>query len=166
MVHLCTNGEWVGEERAVWDMFVCVHVSRFAVGKASQEDTKETWSWRMDENLMEAGWRICRQSEHCKRKQSCEGPGSIWEQGVFVWLWIQTVTIVEYVCVQSHPTLCDPMDCSPADSSVHGIFQAGILGWVAISYSRGSSCSRNRTLGFITTETPRKPWCRVGASCF
>ena len=35
--------------------------------------------------------------------------------------------------------LCDPMDCSPPASSVHGIFQARILEWVAISFSRGSS---------------------------
>ena len=37
------------------------------------------------------------------------------------------------------PTLCDPMDCSPLGSSIHGIFQARILEWVAISFSRGSS---------------------------
>jgi len=36
---------------------------------------------------------------------------------------------------QSCPTLCDPMDCSPPGSSVHGIFQAWILEWVAISFS-------------------------------
>ena len=36
-------------------------------------------------------------------------------------------------------TLCDPIDCSPAGSSVHGILQARILEWVAISFSRGSS---------------------------
>ena len=35
------------------------------------------------------------------------------------------------------PTLCDPMDCSPEGSSVHGILQARILEWVAISFSRG-----------------------------
>ena len=40
---------------------------------------------------------------------------------------------------QSCPTLCDPMDCSLLGSSVHGIFQARILEWVAISFSRGSS---------------------------
>ena len=34
--------------------------------------------------------------------------------------------------------LCDPMDCSPPGSSVHGILQAGTLDWVAISFSRGS----------------------------
>ena len=33
------------------------------------------------------------------------------------------------------PTLCDPMDCSPLGSSVHGISQARILEWVAISFS-------------------------------
>ena len=37
------------------------------------------------------------------------------------------------------PTLCDPMDCSPPGSSVHGISQARILVWVAMISSRGSS---------------------------
>ena len=53
------------------------------------------------------------------------------------------------VCVlvaQSCPTLCDPMDCSPPPgSSVHGILQARILGWVAIPFSRGSSQPRDWT---------------------
>ena len=43
---------------------------------------------------------------------------------------------------QSYPTLCDPMDCSLPGSSVHGIFQARKLEWVAISFSRGSSQPR------------------------
>ena len=34
------------------------------------------------------------------------------------------------------PTLCDPVDCSPPGSSIHGILQARILEWVAISFSR------------------------------
>ena len=46
---------------------------------------------------------------------------------------------------QSCPTLCDPMDCSLPGSSVHGIFQAVILEWIAISFSRGSSQLRDRT---------------------
>ena len=37
---------------------------------------------------------------------------------------------------QSCPTLCDPIDCSLPGSSVHGIFQARVLEWVAISYAR------------------------------
>ena len=39
--------------------------------------------------------------------------------------------------LQSCPTLCNPMDCSPPGSSVHGILQARILQWVAVSFSRG-----------------------------
>ena len=42
-------------------------------------------------------------------------------------------------------TLCHPMDCSPPGSSVHGILQARILEWVAISFSRGSSQPRDGT---------------------
>ena len=42
-------------------------------------------------------------------------------------------------------TPCDPMDCSPPDSSVHEISQARILEWVSISFSRGSSWPRDGT---------------------
>ena len=48
------------------------------------------------------------------------------------------------VCVQSLQSclnLCNPMDSGPPDSSVHGILQARILEWVAISLSRGSYCA-------------------------
>ena len=46
---------------------------------------------------------------------------------------------------QPCPTLCDPMDCSPPGSSVHGILQARRLEWAAISSSRGSSPPRDQT---------------------
>ena len=46
---------------------------------------------------------------------------------------------------QSCPTLCDPMDCSLPDSSIHGVFQARILEWVVISFSRRSSQPRGWT---------------------
>ena len=45
-------------------------------------------------------------------------------------------------------TLCDPMDCSLPGFSVHGIFQARVLEWGAISFSRGSSWPRDRTQVF------------------
>ena len=45
---------------------------------------------------------------------------------------------------QSCPTLCYPMDCSPPGSSVHGIFQARVLEYGAISFSRGSSQPRDQ----------------------
>ena len=41
------------------------------------------------------------------------------------------------------PTLCDPMDCSLPGSSIHGILQARILEWVAVSFSRRSSQPRD-----------------------
>ena len=47
---------------------------------------------------------------------------------------------------KSCPPLCDAMDCSLPGSSVHGIFQARILDWVAISFSRVSFKPRNETL--------------------
>ena len=46
---------------------------------------------------------------------------------------------------QSCPTLCNPMDCSLPSSSVHGVFQAIVLEWIAISLSSGSSQPRDRT---------------------
>ena len=56
------------------------------------------------------------------------------------------------------PTLCNLMECSPPGFSVHGIFQARILEWVAISFYKGSSwprvwiwvsCIRNRILYLV-----------------
>ena len=50
------------------------------------------------------------------------------------------------VCVtHSVASDCDPMDCSPPGSSVHGILQARTLEWVAISFSKGSSRPRDQT---------------------
>ena len=54
-------------------------------------------------------------------------------------------TSSESEVAQSYLTLCDPMDCSLPGSSVHGIFQARILEWVAISFSRGSFRPKDRT---------------------
>ena len=55
----------------------------------------------------------------------------------FIWKW----KLVTKWC----PALSNPKDYSPPGSSVHGNFQARILKWVAISYSRGSSWPRNWT---------------------
>ena len=67
--------------------------------------------------------------------------------------------LVDQLCL----TLCDPMDCNPPGSSVHGILQARILKWVAIPFSRGSFQSRDQTQvsclagRFFTTWPPEKP---------
>ena len=63
-----------------------------------------------------------------------------------LWFWTG-ISITSMLCLaaQSRPTLCDPMDCSPPGSSVHGILQARILEWAAMPSSRGSSQPRNQT---------------------
>ena len=61
---------------------------------------------------------------------------------------------------QSCPTLSDPMDCSPPDSSIHGIFQARVLEWVAIAFSRGIFPTQGSNLGLPRcrqTLLPSKP---------
>ena len=68
---------------------------------------------------------------------------------------------------QSCLTLCDLMDCSLPSSSIHGIFQARVPEWVAISFSRGSSRLRDQTRVsriagrwvtiWATREAPQKP---------
>ena len=71
----------------------------------------------------------------------------------FVWMGNKLLWVGQVFCyssfafehAQSCLTLCDPLDCSPSGSSVHGIFQARILQWAAISTSRGSSRLRDRT---------------------
>ena len=55
---------------------------------------------------------------------------------------------VKLLAAQLCLILCDPMDCSLLGSSVHGISQARILEWVAISSSGGSAWSRNQTQVF------------------
>ena len=50
---------------------------------------------------------------------------------------------------QSCLTLCDPKDCSPPGSSVHGIFQARLLEWVAMPSSRGSSRLRKSNVQLL-----------------
>ena len=69
-------------------------------------------------------------------------------------------------CAQSFPSFCNPMDSSLLGSSVHGSFQARILEWVAISFSKGSSQPRDRLVSpesptwedrFFTTPPPGSP---------
>ena len=73
------------------------------------------------------------------------------------------------MCVRAQldPTFCHSMDCSPPGSAVLGISQAGILEWVDISSSRGSSqpgiepASPALAGEFFTTEPPGKPLSKI-----
>ena len=78
-----------------------------------------------------------------------------------------TVKEVKVLVVQSCLTLCEPVDCSPPGSSVHGILQARILEWVAISSSRDfpnpgiKLPSPALAGGFFTTEHQGRPTLHV-----
>ena len=77
-------------------------------------------------------------------------------------LWFPA--IIKLCCVVSKlcPTLCDPVYCSSPGSSVHGISQARILEWVAISFSRGSFQPRDLTLVVLHWQTDSLPLCQLG----
>ena len=60
-------------------------------------------------------------------------------------VYYQGMKKVKMLVIQSCPILRDPTDCNPTGSFVHGIFQAGILEWVAIPFSRGSSWPSDQT---------------------
>ena len=64
-----------------------------------------------------------------------------WEIGIYIY----TLLGIKSKVAQSCPTLGDPMDCSLPGSSIHGISEARILEWIAISFSRGSFQPRDGT---------------------
>ena len=91
----------------------------------------------------------------------------LFQQELSVHIAKQPKENVIYHCVraQSHPTICDPMDYSLPGSSVHRIFQARIMEWVASFSSSGSSEPKDQThvyrtsciaYGFFTTKPPGK----------
>ena len=74
-----------------------------------------------------------------------------WTHNISQIYWTQELLFLKiHACkhvksLQSCLTLCNPMDCSPPGSSVHGILQARILKWVALPSSMGSSRPGDRT---------------------
>ena len=113
-----------------------------------------------------------------KRRHLClccavpkEMPGGVWAetQGTAVqppWP-LQSGVCCAVLVTQLWPTLWDPVNCSPLGSSVHGLLQAGILEWVAMPSSRGSSQPRNHTRlsciagGFFTSWATQEAPCQV-----
>ena len=112
------------------------------------------------------------QPSHPLLSPSPPAPNPSRHQGLFQ--WVIQVSINNYsdcVCVclvvQSCLTLCDPVNCSPPSSSVHGILQARILEWGAIPFSRGSSQPKDWTWSSalwadsLPSEPPGKPIFKV-----
>ena len=59
---------------------------------------------------------------------------SVLTWNLFQLIKLTSVSVCVCVCAQSSSTLCNPINCSPPGSCVHGIFQAKILEWVAVSF--------------------------------
>ena len=82
---------------------------------------------------------------------SCDWPEDLlWGRWYRVVLYLATFSVLmstmyPCACSLNHVLLCDPMDCRPPGSSVHGISQARVLEWGAISFSSGSSQPRDQT---------------------
>ena len=88
-----------------------------------------------------------------KKKKSVAGPTHVLRE---------RTTHVHAKLIHSHPTLCNPSDCSLPGSFLHGIIQARILEWVAISSSRGSSWPRDRTCVSCTDRWMLYHWTTGG----
>ena len=96
------------------------------------EKTLAPWK----ENYAKPRQSIKKQRHHFADKDPCSQNYGFSSSQVRKWWWCSVA--------QSCPTLSHPMACSMPSSSVHGISQARILEWVAISFSRGSSWPRDR----------------------
>ena len=98
----------------------------------------------------ESFFNVVTQVDQFPRSQFPYTPPLIFSSGYHLFKNVEwsascsVVCVYVHTCAQPCPTLCDPVDCSPPGSSVHGILQARILEWVAISFCRGSSRPRDR----------------------
>ena len=86
-------------------------------------------------------------SRHCQRARKPIGQNHLYVLSTQHTAWPQICCC--WVLAQSCPIRCDPMACSPPGSSICGIFQARILEWIVISFSRGSFQPRDRTRVFF-----------------
>ena len=107
---------------------------------------------------------------HQARINISKSPGFIWSIRGSLWPWgwrmgdsdTWSIEFFSHLFLYAR-RLCDTMNCSLPGSSVHGIFQARIREWVAISFSRGSSRPRDQNrvscivCRFFTIRVTRKP---------
>ena len=112
------------------------------------------------------GFTTMLHSKQIGTKESLHLLGQSWDwicSGASQSLWFFSLWKSEGEVAQSCPTLCDHIGCSLPGSSIHGVFQARVLGWVAISFSRGSSKPRDQTpvshiaADSLPCEPPGKP---------
>ena len=128
-------------------MYVYIHISSAVLQTLSA--MKETWVWSLgQEDLLEEemvthssipAWKI-PWTEEPGRLHTVHGVWRVGQEWMTEHVHIYTRVSISQSCL----TLWDPLDCSLPGSSIHGIFQARILEWIAISFSRGSSRPSHR----------------------
>ena len=106
-------------------------------------------------------------SHHCQSQTACLSCSShmgnvtvdLMFPGPCLRRWLESFTPVrvDVLVTRSWLTPCDPMDCSPPCSSIHGILQVGILECVAISFSRGYLPNREIKLGCPALQADSLP---------
>ena len=126
-----------------------VYCSTFTIARTSKQPKcplAEEWIKKM--------WYVCTHTHTHTHTHTMDYYSSIKRNKIvpiswFLPLWssLSSQVSLTWTCL----TLCDPIDYSPSGFSVHRISQARILEWVAISFSRGSSQSKNRTQVYHTS---------------
>ena len=97
------------------------------------------------------GQELAGSHTHAEARCPSPLPFSVWNPAILP-LVSQIPPCVCAKSLRSCPTVCCPMDCSLPGSSVRGILQAGILEWISLLSSRGSSQPRDRTAS-LTSAT-------------
>ena len=125
--------------------------------KQAEEDEMVGWHHQLNGHEFEQtlgdsegqGSLACYSPRSGKESETTEQPNNnntdLWPLNILKINYSSSFLNVNLLVGQSHPTLCDPMDCGPPGSSVHGISQAGILEWLVISFSKGSFWTRGQT---------------------
>ena len=126
--HQWTNtGEWVGRWMDGW-MDIWVHACTWGNGGKGYTFIMRIYYLESEDEKGMNPWAIFRK-------------GNWWDLHVVVVQWLSCIWL-----------FCNPMDCSPPASSVHGISQAKILEWVATSFCRGLSQGRQILYHWATKE--------------
>ena len=140
----------------IWQGFLRIWCSSFSWWGQRKEGAKRWTEDRTDDGQV-LPLILCTRPDLHSRYHTVAGPQSLQPEDC----WLKLIqcdsqcdspgekVLAMQMCVPAQSlqsfTLCDPMDCSPPGSSVHGILQVRILEWAAMPSSRRSSLLRDRT---------------------
>ena len=122
-------------------------------GNSGQQVSRAPWG-KLGKWVCKCGWSLLTGTSSFKHKETLYLP----LQEFYLLVNFHRMTVSESAVAQLCPTLCDPMDSNLPGSAIYGIFQARILEWAAISFSRGSSQPRDRTWVSCTADRRFTIW--------